>query len=273
MTKNRIRMGLRFAVPALLALSLMGCASSSFDDAADDAPPPAHLASALPAEHGSNHVESRAGQQALQCVPYAREHSGIKITGDAYTWWDQAVGRYERGSNPAAGTVMVLFNYAGPQRGHVAVVRRVVSAREIRIDHANWLDDGSIYVNDPVVDVSAAHDWSQIKVWNIKTGGWGTKIFPVQGFIGPGSSERNQANAPTDSPTDNNDDDAPADALTAVNDAAPAERIAVVTPSRTKAATRTAAPSPDIGAAMTPDERDPSAESGFALTAQDRALP
>ena len=56
--------------------------------------------------------------------------------------------------------------------------------REIRVDHANWLDDGSIYLNDPVEDVSADNDWSQVRVCNIKTGGWGGKIYPVQGFIG-----------------------------------------------------------------------------------------
>ena len=56
---------------------------------------------------------------------------------------------------------MVLNNYAGPDRGHVAVVSKLVSAREIRVDHANWLDDGSIYVNDPVEDVSDANDWAR----------------------------------------------------------------------------------------------------------------
>ena len=30
----------------------------------------------------------------LQCVPYARQVSGIRIYGDAHTWWDQAEGRY-----------------------------------------------------------------------------------------------------------------------------------------------------------------------------------
>ena len=30
----------------------------------------------------------------LQCVPYARDVSGIQIYGDAHTWWDQAQGRY-----------------------------------------------------------------------------------------------------------------------------------------------------------------------------------
>ena len=72
---------------------------------------------------------------------------------------------------------MVLANYAGPDRGHVAVVKKLVSAREIRVDHANWLDDGSIYVNDPVMDVSAANDWSAVKVWNIKAGSWGARGF------------------------------------------------------------------------------------------------
>jgi surface antigen len=177
------------ACALLLGLSLMGCASS--DDEADNAGAPVRMASALPRESGQNRVEEQPGLAALQCVPYAREHSQVKLYGDAYTWWDQADGKYARGSAPAAGAVMVLFHYAGPAHGHVAVVRRVVSAREIRVDHANWLDDGSIYVNDPVVDVSADNDWSQIKVWNIKTGGWGLKIYPVQGFIGgtPGGEE------------------------------------------------------------------------------------
>jgi hypothetical protein len=84
---------------------------------------------------------------------------------------------------------MVLNNYAGPTHGHVAVVRLLVSPREIRVDHANWLNDGSIYVNDPVEDVSSANDWSVVRVYNLKTGGWGGKLYPVQGFIGAGHPE------------------------------------------------------------------------------------
>jgi hypothetical protein len=122
----------------------------------------------------------------LECVPYARAHSSIDIHGDAYTWWDKAAGVYARGSDPVVGSVMVLVNYAGRHHAHVAVVRRQISAREIRIDHANWLNDRAIYVNDPVIDVSEANDWSQVKVWNIRTGSWGTKIYSVRGFIGPG---------------------------------------------------------------------------------------
>jgi len=161
----------------LLALGLEGCASSVMDY--DETP--------MPREHGHARVEND-GHKPLQCVPYAREHSGIKIYGDAYTWWDRAAGKYQRGSLPEPGAVMVLNNYAGADRGHVAVVRRVVGAREIRIDHANWLDDGSIYVNNPVEDVSSGNDWSVVRVYNLKTGGWGTKLYPVQGFIG-GSGE------------------------------------------------------------------------------------
>ncbi len=138
----------------------------------------------------------------LECVPYARLHSGVVIYGDAYTWWTQAAGRYPRKALPSAGAVMVLFDYAGPERGHLAVVRRLVSPREIRVDHANWLDDGAIYVNDPVVDVSADNDWSLVRVWNIQRGAWGGRAYPVQGFIGPASGAgvaRMKTNEPPDS--------------------------------------------------------------------------
>jgi len=122
----------------------------------------------------------------LQCVPFARDRAGIPIYGDAYTWWDQAAGRYARSSTPSAGAVMVLYAYAGPDRAHLAVVREIVDDRDIRVDHANWLDDGGVYLDNLVRDVSQANDWSQVRVFNVKTGSWGTKVYPVQGFIGPG---------------------------------------------------------------------------------------
>jgi hypothetical protein len=119
------------------------------------------------------------------CVPYAREHSGIAIFGDAYTWWDQAHGRYDVDGEPQVGAVMVLVGYAGPKHGHLAVVRRVISSREIRVDHANWLNDGNIYLNTPVIDVSEDNDWSQVRVWNTRQGHLGANNYPVQGFIAP----------------------------------------------------------------------------------------
>jgi hypothetical protein len=95
---------------------------------------------------------------AVQCVPYVRAHSTIDIHGDAYIWWEKAAGVYQRSTAPAAGAVMVMIGYAGKHRAHVAIVRRLVTPREIRIDHANWLNDGAVYVNDPVVDVSPDND-------------------------------------------------------------------------------------------------------------------
>jgi hypothetical protein len=62
----------------------------------------------------------------------------------------------------------------------------MMSSREIRVDHANWLNDGAIFTDDPVVDVSPDNDWSQVKVFNERTGAWGARIYLVQGFIGPG---------------------------------------------------------------------------------------
>jgi len=138
----------------------------------------------MPRERGHSLVQN-SGQQPLECVPYARDHSGVKIFGDAYTWWDKAADKYQRGKAPESGSVMVLSGYAGPDRGHVAVVQKIFSTREIRVDHANWLDDASIYLNDPVMDVSQENDWSAVRVFNIQTGAWGGNIYPVQGFILP----------------------------------------------------------------------------------------
>ena len=269
----------KFAILLLGAACLSGCFGGGGEDDAfnDTPPPPARVASALPQERGTNHVETETGQTALQCVPYAREHSAIKIMGDANTWWDKAAGKYERGAQPAGGAVMVLFHYAASNSGHVAVVRRVVSSREIRIDHANWLNDGSIYVNDPVVDVSAANDWSQVKVWNIKSGGWGVKVFPVQGFIGTGSSATPRGSDDVAPP--------PADDLVAsaapdeVVETAPApvQRLAVAAPARPKAKPARAIPArtlnPVIPVSLSDSDRNPAPDSGFALTDQDRAIP
>jgi len=134
-----------------------------------------------------------APDNPVQCVPYVRAHSAVALRGDAYTWWDQAAGRFRRSSLPSQGAVMVLHDYAGPERAHVAVVRTVVSPREIRIDHANWLDDGRIYTDDPVRDVSEAGDWSLVKVYNLKAGAWGARTYSVQGFIGPGAPSDDEA--------------------------------------------------------------------------------
>jgi hypothetical protein len=160
------------------AAALAGCAS---DRAVYESLPPESAPTA----------QYTAPPSPIQCVPYAREHSSVKLYGDAWTWWNQAAGKFPREAAPELGAVMVLAGYSGPKSGHVAVVRSVTNAREIHVDHADWLDDGAIYVDDPVADVSSANDWSEVRVWNIKTGGWGGRIYPVQGFIGPAEGAAN----------------------------------------------------------------------------------
>jgi hypothetical protein len=116
-----------------------------------------------------------------QCVPYARSRSGIKIFGDAYTWWNSAQGQYARGNLPIAGSVLVLSKTKRLRRGHVGVVTAVVSEREIRLDHANWQPD-AIITNMAVMDVSPANDWSQLRFWNKDARKWGA-IYPASGFV------------------------------------------------------------------------------------------
>ncbi|WP_374530903.1 CHAP domain-containing protein, partial [Novosphingobium sp.] len=74
----------------------------------------------------------------LQCVPYARQVTGISIYGDAHTWWDQAEGRYSRGYKPKVGAVMAFKPHGNSTLGHVAAVSRIVDSRTILIRHANW---------------------------------------------------------------------------------------------------------------------------------------
>ena len=121
----------------------------------------------------------------LQCVPYARDESGVEIRGNASTWWAQARGMYVRARKPDSGNVMVMRGYRNPGRGHVAVVRQVLSERSIIVDHANWLNSGEVTLNVPIVDVSPRNDWTQVRVWHIPTQSWGVRVYNVQGFIEP----------------------------------------------------------------------------------------
>jgi hypothetical protein len=120
----------------------------------------------------------------LACVPYARLRSGLSIFGDARLWWSRAKDLYERFAAPAVDAVMVFSGSRRIRRGHVAVVSRIVSPREIVIDHANWQNHGEIDLNTPVLDVSEDNDWSMVRVWNVATGQWGDHIYRVSGFIG-----------------------------------------------------------------------------------------
>jgi hypothetical protein len=119
----------------------------------------------------------------LQCVPFARASSGIRLYGDAHTWWSQAAGKYARGRAPQPGAVMAIQPHGGSTLGHVATVTRVIDARTILISHANWSAPGKIERNVTAVDVSPANDWSEVRVWYAPIANLGGAHWPVSGFI------------------------------------------------------------------------------------------
>ena len=142
----------------------------------------------------------------LQCVPYARQVSGIRIHGDAWTWWGQAEGRYATGTRPRVGAVMALKPHGNSRLGHVAAVSRIIDSRTVLIRHANWSPingrRGQIEDNVRAVDVSAAGDWSEVRVWFAPIGDLGGTHWPVQGFIynaRPGSVAAPKRDKPFDS--------------------------------------------------------------------------
>ena len=124
-----------------------------------------------------------AAAQFWQCAPYARTISGVQIRGNANTWWGQAAGRYERGQTPRAGAVLAFEATRRMRVGHVAMVSKVVSDREVLLTHANWSRPGRVETDVRAIDVSAAGDWSQVKVWYAPQGGLGTSTYPTRGFI------------------------------------------------------------------------------------------
>ncbi len=133
----------------------------------------------------------------MQCVPYARQASGVVLSGNAWQWWGAANERYERGSRPQAGAVLVFKRTASMPYGHVAVVDRIVSSREIRIHHANWGSDrrtrGRVTHDVAVRDVSPANDWTQVRVWHAPSDTLGARTNPTYGFIYPARSRATMA--------------------------------------------------------------------------------
>jgi surface antigen len=139
------------------------------------------FADSLGAPNGANEKSS------WQCAQFARMFSGIQIFGDAWTWWEQAMGKYARGFTPETGSVLVFKPFGPMTRGHVAVVQQVLTDRIIQVTHANWSPvegkRGQIENNVTVVDVSAGGDWSKVKVWYKPSGDLGTTAYPTYGFV------------------------------------------------------------------------------------------
>lgn len=128
-----------------------------------------------------------AQAQSWQCAPFARMFSGIELFGNAATWWDKAVGKYLRGSTPEVGSVLVFKAFKSMRVGHVATVSEIVSARVIKVTHANWSvingRRGRVENNVTVVDTSEKGDWSKVKVWYAALKDVGQTAYPVYGFI------------------------------------------------------------------------------------------
>ena len=119
----------------------------------------------------------------LQCAPFARQISGIDIHGNANTWWGQAEGRYDRGHEPRVGAVLAFSSSRSMPVGHVAMVSKVVSDREVLLTHANWSYRGGVERNVRAIDVSPNNDWTDVRVWYGPIGDVGLRSNPTNGFI------------------------------------------------------------------------------------------
>jgi surface antigen len=129
------------------------------------------------------HVYARWG--GISCVPYARSVSGIEVAGNAWQWWDNAVGLYARGNRPESGSVLSFSANGRMRMGHVAVVSSVINPREIEVDQANWWGagmSGGVSHGVPVVDVSENNDWTAVRVGLGRSGEFGS-VYPTNGFI------------------------------------------------------------------------------------------
>jgi surface antigen len=150
-----------------------------------------------PAASTADESVSPGAPPAIQCVPYARQVSGIRIYGDAHTWWAQAASRYARGTRPRVNAVMAFEPHGAMQLGHVAVVSRIIDRRTVLLRHANWSliggRRGQLEDNVRAVDVSPNNDWSAVRVWYAPLGDLGTTHWPLRGFIynrPPSANER-----------------------------------------------------------------------------------
>ena len=135
----------------------------------------------------------------MSCVPFARLNSGIELAGNAWSWWNNADGVYQRGARPEVGSVLNFRANGHMHSGHVAVVTQVENARTVDIDHANWSGRGTISRNVRVVDVSPMNDWTAVRVALSRSGDFGS-VYPTYGFIydrpDAGTMVANNATAP-----------------------------------------------------------------------------
>jgi len=174
------RTSLRRLIGATLLLAAAACSSDESASLPSQtsptvaAPPVQTTALAIP--------PAPRNDQRMQCVPYARAFTGIFIRGDAWTWWHSAGGQFSRGNVPEPYSLLVLARTDRLRAGHLSVVVAVDGPREIRVSHANWLNDERILEDMPVIDVSDRNDWSQVRFWNPDTNAFG-RTYEAYGFV------------------------------------------------------------------------------------------
>jgi surface antigen len=136
---------------------------------------------------GGRVAYAASGFRGISCVPYARQATGMAISGNGGQWWYNAAGLYARSNRPEPGAIMAFPSSGGMRAGHVAVVERVISAREVLIHHANWggpgIRRGSIMRGVSVIDASPNNDWSQVRVQVGHSNANYGRTYPLQGFI------------------------------------------------------------------------------------------
>lgn len=125
---------------------------------------------------------------AGNCALYARAQTGVDLYGAAGGWWSEAAARYWRGHVPQVGSILVFKRTGYIPSGHVAVVARVISAREIIVNQANWYR-GMVTPYVPVVDESPDNDWTDVSVMDLGTGKYG-RDNPSFGFVYPQTGPR-----------------------------------------------------------------------------------
>lgn len=159
-------------------------------------------AATRPAPARTTSGQRAATSRGISCVPYARQVTGMDISGNGRDWWHNAAGRYARGQRPERGSILSFPASGGMRMGHVAVVSRVVDSRVIEIDHANWggpgIRRGSVMRGVRVQDVSDANDWTRVRVQVGHSAEAFGRVYPTHGFIHnrPAGSMVAQAAAP-----------------------------------------------------------------------------
>jgi hypothetical protein len=150
-------------LPTIVLLTLAACASRG-------------------PEVGSRVGDYVGGQVRVECAPFARELSGVRLWGAAADWWWEAGNRYTKTDTPSVGSVLVFRRSGRLPDGHVSVVSQVLGRRQILVTQANWVHH-RVSQDQPVIDVSAANDWSVVRVWWPPSGEMGVSDYPAYGFI------------------------------------------------------------------------------------------